>query len=464
MPDDTEVISEDDIIVLPETYTHDVDISLPRYAVTDNSSTLEARIASTPGLALPILNAPSPIKAHFNTDDQENPERRLQRHIVGSFFRAVQDNQDDVVADFISRGLVSPDVTSSSHETPLLAAVRCSHIGMLRRLLSLGALVDGYGRSQTVIYRSGKPPRYFQRTPLQYAAEKGHLAIVKVLMEEFGADDSLIAPDGALALRLAAQNGHEEVVAYLPARKGGAWKRWKAAHEWEMERIRAARDKIFWFVKLIGFDVPKVLFWYVPKEVWKQRGRVVRWVKRQVVLLPRRAVRLGKGLVKGVKELPKVVGKLAVETWGLVRRIPGACRIVVDWLVSGVVRVSGAILEAFAKTISALHTALTMVITWCKDITLRDVWNGVKIAFFAVFKDLPLAVWNFASDVGEVIYKTAKQLFGTLGSLVYYIGLGVWHVVLYIPQNIWDMVKAVGRSLGKAFNEVMVQFDPKRLA
>lgn len=53
----TEVISEDDIIVLPETYTHDVDTSLPQYAATDES-TLEARIAHTPGLVLPILNAP----------------------------------------------------------------------------------------------------------------------------------------------------------------------------------------------------------------------------------------------------------------------------------------------------------------------------------------------------------------------------------------------------------------------
>jgi hypothetical protein len=146
------------------------------------------------------------------------------------------------------------------------------------------------------MFRSGKkPPRYFQRTPLQYAAEKGNLAMVKVLMEEFGADDSLVAPDGSLALRLAAQNGHGDVVAYLPARTGGSWKRWKAAHEWEMERIKAAGEKIFWFVKVIGFDIPRVLLWYAPPEVWKQRVKVARWMKRQVVLLPRRAVTLGKG-------------------------------------------------------------------------------------------------------------------------------------------------------------------------
>lgn len=168
--------------------------------------------------------------------------------------------------------------------------------------------------------------------------------------------------------------------------------------------------------------------------------------------------------MKGVKKLPKMVGKLAKEAWGLVCRMPGACKLVVDWLVSGVVRVSDAIWEAFKRTVSALHTAVTMVITWCKDITLKDVWNGMKIAFFAVVRDLPLAVWQFASNVGEVMYKTAKILFGTLGSLVYYIGLDVWHVIMYVPKNIWDMMRAVGRSLAKAFNEVMVQFDPKRLA
>jgi hypothetical protein len=40
----------------------------------------------------------------------------------------------------------------------------------------------------------------------------GNLVIVKILMEEYHCDDGLVASDGQIALRLAAQNGHREVV------------------------------------------------------------------------------------------------------------------------------------------------------------------------------------------------------------------------------------------------------------
>ena len=59
------------------------------------------------------------------------------------------------------------------------------------------------------------------------AAEKGNLTIVKLLIEAYHADDKLIAKDGQIALRLAASNGHREVVDYLPSRSGGGMKRWK---------------------------------------------------------------------------------------------------------------------------------------------------------------------------------------------------------------------------------------------
>lgn len=56
------------------------------------------------------------------------------------------------------------------------------------------------------------------------AAEKAKLLVVRYLMEH-GADDALLAPDGQLALRLAAKAIHREIVAYLPSRRIGGWKR-----------------------------------------------------------------------------------------------------------------------------------------------------------------------------------------------------------------------------------------------
>ena len=59
------------------------------------------------------------------------------------------------------------------------------------------------------------------------ACEKGNLPLVKLLLDVYHCDDSIIAPDGQLALRLASFFKHREIVDYLPVRRGGGMKRWK---------------------------------------------------------------------------------------------------------------------------------------------------------------------------------------------------------------------------------------------
>lgn len=455
--------SEDDILVLPETYTYDVDRSLPLYTATDESS-LETRIANSTDLGLPVLRLASRGE-RLAADITQLDKYSLHDDIVISFFHAIQENQDDVVAQFIARGLVSPDVTNGHMETPLLAAIRSGNTGMLRRLLSLGALVNGYGHGMD----PAKPSLWVQwhrcqRTPLQYAAAVGNLAMVKVLMEEFGADDSLVAEDGQIALRLAAENGHREVVAYLPARRAGAWKRWKTRHEKEMRRVRAALDNLYRFGRFFVVTVPKTLLWDLPRYVWRKRARIARWMKRQVVELPRRVAKLGRGVAKGIRKLPEYAVKLVKKLWIFLCKIPPTLKIFANWLVDGMKRVADALLEVLKKTMSVVHTAVMTVITWFKEITLQDVINGLKAALQAVFVDLPLAVWKFVDAAGEVLYKAATALLGGLGQALWVLGYCLWHVVIFVPEHLWDMCKAVAASVGAAFNEIMLQFNPKRVA
>jgi hypothetical protein len=70
-------------------------------------------------------------------------------------------------------------------------------------------------------------------------------------MEDAKADDAIIAPDGAMALRLAVQYGYREIVDYLPARRGGAWLRFKTERAYSMRMIKSASRKIFGFFEVL---------------------------------------------------------------------------------------------------------------------------------------------------------------------------------------------------------------------
>src|SRR4051812_12779747 len=107
---------------------------------------------------------------------------------------------------------------------------------MVCLLISLGATVDAFG----TLPARGAP----RRTPLQAAAAGGNLALVRLLVTDFGADDGLLAPDGQLALRLAADGGHRDVVAFLPVRRGGACARWKTHHAVAWARIKRAAGRV----------------------------------------------------------------------------------------------------------------------------------------------------------------------------------------------------------------------------
>lgn len=66
------------------------------------------------------------------------------------------------------------------------------------------------------------------RTPLMLAASIGSLPLVKLLFKPpHSANDALVAPDGQIALRLAATAGHRAIVDYLPSRRAGGFSAFK---------------------------------------------------------------------------------------------------------------------------------------------------------------------------------------------------------------------------------------------
>ncbi|KAH7253867.1 uncharacterized protein BKA55DRAFT_566389 [Fusarium redolens] len=455
---------------------------LPSYSATDNDDLLN-RIEAAESVEFPILHSPASRATNLQrlTADADwasyHEAYRLESDIVNAFFSAIENGHDDIVANFIARGWVSPDTTSRWGETPLNAAVRAGKVPMVSRLVALGASVNEFGRArndESTVKAEDLP----ERTPLMVAAERGHLALVKVLIEDYGAKHDLIAPDGAIALRLAAANRHREIVHYLPSIRGGAWKRWAVVHKKQMDRARRAVDRIVKFIRILIWDLPKLLVWDAPKEIfraaWKVRHRVKTFFKElpgklkdAIIEIPGTLKRAGKEVWKGIKELPSLLKSLVKAIfkvfWKVLTGIPGAVMFVLRWIGSGLKGIGEAILNIFVKLFSLLHTAVMAVVTFLRRITLRDVWNGFCHLVRAIFVDAPKAVVAFVVAFGRTSYDVLEATCGTLGSCLWCIGVGILWLIQYIPHRIWTMIEALGASLVKAWEEILVFVDPKRM-
>ncbi|KAK4127152.1 hypothetical protein N657DRAFT_641096 [Parathielavia appendiculata] len=444
-------------------------------------------------LSLPLTTYPLPLHPVWGTaatnplasnpaltDDDKQTLHTTQLQIITTFYDALAARDTALVTLFIQHGFVSPDVPSSIGMTPLLAAVQHGDGAMVCTLIGLGAKVNGYGSIPDPNWADQR----LERTPLMLAAARGNLALVRLLMQDFGADDGIIAPDGQLALRLAADAGHREVVAYLPARRGGAWRRWKAHHAIALRRVKAAGVRIWWFFKVLGWCVPKFFVWDIPKHglvkpayagckyCWENKHRFGGWCRRQVVEFPGRVKRATKAVWKGVKKVPKVAWSVMKEIpeaikrllkwlWKVITRIPSAMKKICVWIWENLKRMGKAVGHVFLRVVSVLHTAGAAVLDFFRNIKLKDVWSGVCDVFDAILRGLPLAIWKIITSSGFVVAGVIIGLFGLAGKLVVFLVQALWYVVQYVPRQLGEILAGIGTSIANGYHEIMVWINPK---
>lgn len=373
-----------------------------------------------------------------------------RREIYERFWYAIEVQDVRCIEEMVADGLISPSATTWHGGTPLVSAISEGHIAVVRLLAGLGADVNQFS-----------PKGNAQRTPLMVAAMNGHLPIVRFLIE-CGADDSLIAPDGQLALRLAADAGHREVVAYLPPRRGGGRLRWKTQHATAMRRARKAGKKIARGLKLFLFDIPYFFLIQAPVKVgaylWKRRDEVAWFCGKLVTSLPVLAF-------KAVKALPGALAGLVKWLWRVAKAAPAklerVARIIGAWLAKTVCQLGDAVATVFGRLFSVLHTVVAAIFRFVRDLTLQDVLNGFSALVRAVFVGLPVAVVKGIAALGEASYKIIKTLLGLFGVVAWWIIRAVFHILAYVPYQIWKVLESFGSVVVKSFREVRVWFDPK---
>lgn len=409
-----------------------------------------------------------------------------QRDIVDAYFKAIKSRTDEVVALFIDSGLVTTETTNDQGRTPLLAAVEAGNVRTVQQLMDYGADVNAFGVTANFSPpRYGKPQPQIRRTPLMVAAEKGNLTLVKLLIETFNADDAAIAPDGQLALRLAAANGHRDVVQYLPARRGGGWRRWKTKHQTAMRRAKKAGEKIYMFLKVLLWYIPKFFVWDVPKHLvvkplvrgarWLGEHRkelptiIAEWMKRtakRVVECGKRVGRWAKTVPRKtwelIKKIPDATKELCKAIWGFIKEVPKAAWTALLWIWDGIKKIGISIGSVVGRLLSFIHTVISAVVSFFRNITLKDIWDGFCIFLRAVFIDAPVKIWEFLCKFGDVSYKVMVSLFGCLGECAWWILRALLELVVYVPKKVGVILGALAQSVGGGCQEVLIWFNPKR--
>ncbi|KAK4172448.1 hypothetical protein QBC36DRAFT_222660 [Triangularia setosa] len=433
---------------------------------------------------------PSPTSSPLAALEDEDLKRRchnIQKQIIATFFHTItHDKNNEIVTQFVKHGFISPDCPNLTGSTPLMAAVEAGNGQMVCLLISLGAQVNAYGKvpAGNMLYRGKHRDLMLERTPLMVAAKNGNLALVKLLVEDFGADDGIIAPDGQLALRLAAEWGHREVVEYLPLRRGGAWRRWKVHHAVAVERATKAGRRIGMFVWFFLWDLPKFILWTVPKHTvvkpvvktakycWENKRRFGGWVKREVKELPGRVKKVGKGVWKGVKKIPRgvwdvmkeipgVVERLGRFLWKVIKKIPEVMKNLAVWVWTTLKKLGVAVWNVFSRVVSVLHTAVAAVLDFFRSISLKDIWNGIKAVFEAIFVVLPKAVCSGIFGLGKCVAMSILALFGLTGEVLVFLFKALCWVVTYVPSQLGKIISAIWASISKGYYEIMVWVNPK---
>lgn len=442
--------------------THDT--PLPRYSETDTNgfaARLELFQSSHP--EYPIV----PVTKHPGVPEQSNNRHRslsstkeswqsaridahdLQADIVAALFASISSSDTVAATHLIHKGLISPDCPKATGETPLLASIRARSAPTARALLLHGADPDLVGKPG--------PDHSAERTPLMLAAATGQLAIVRMLLGDFGADDAAVGPRGDTALRLAAEAGHRDVVRYLPTRRGGAWRRLR--HSREVVALRRAAVNAREMARFIAWDLPRLLLidipWEVGKWIWRRKHRIGPWVVRAVRGVPRGLVDLAKGVWKGLKRLPRLLWRVIVWIYEVV---PRAWGIIWKGFVAGVKRVSRAFAFAARRIVSVLHSFFAAVITRLKDIKFKDVGHDLLVAVEALFVKLPRAVWAFVCQLVVVAGRAFQACFSN------YCIRTMFKLLCVVPKILWSMLESLWASFGRGLDELVTLVNPKRVS
>jgi hypothetical protein len=426
--------------------------------------------------------------------------------VVVPFFTAIHANNVDLVTTLLD---ANPALAHTPHTEipgflPLYAATVAGNPYLVALLAQRGAPIDEL--STTGDYYDDYDSRRLvpiMRTPLMAAASQGSLPLVKLLFNDLRADDSIVAPDGAIALRLAISGKHSAVVAVLPSRRSGGWRRFKHSQRKSMRRIRKAGYAMYRVVRFFVWDtpkfflwtIPKCLFWELPKEflpflgrqIWKGikaipqipsvlynlSKRFAKWVWKVIAAIPRFLTNFARALWRVIKKTPafcmdvlkgcwtalkKISIAIAKWTWKLITQtIPRALRAIGIYAIETIAAAGSFMLQFLKDVLSFFHTLITAIITCFKAVTLKDVLRALSI----VFVSFPKWIWRTIRDAAIAFKNGVVWTLKQMGSVIHCLVWALWQLLIWIPRQIGQILIGLGEIAVAGVREVTLYINPK---
>jgi hypothetical protein len=441
-----------------------------------------------------------PVPAYISGDVTVPDDGTIYKpDLVAPFFAAIRAGDVNLVTSLLDATpslAHTPDICTQ-FSRPLYNAIPTTHLGILplyaatvagnpyivALLAQRGAPIDEL--SPTGKYHDDKIP--IMRTPLMAAASQGSLPLVKLLFKDLKADDTVVAPDGVIALRLAVIGNHKEIVALLPTRRRGGWLRFKHSQRKAMRRIRKGGYALYRLIRFFVWDLPKFFVWDIPKACLPSLKEAIKAIPRIPSAIYRFTKRFAKGLWKVILRLPEFISTLAKELWATIKEIPSFCvdfakgcwtvaKDVAQWLwkiitqtiphalrstmrfVGRQLTATGRFLLQLLKDIASFfHTVLTAIITCFKDVTLKDIVHALSIVFVSV----PKWIWRTTVDVVVAIKNGTIWILEQMGDLVRCLVELIWDLLLWIPKKLGHIAVGVGEIGVAGVRECAWWINPK---
>ena len=458
-------------------------------------------------------NQDEPVPAYNSNDITIPDDGSIYRpDVLPGFFAAIRSSDIEGVTYLLDGNPWLAQASDKNGMLPLYVATVAGNPYIVALLAQRGAPIDEL--STTGDYHDRDRNHPIMRTPLMAAALQGSLPLVKLLFIDLHADDTIVAPDGAIALRLAVSRNHAEIIALLPSRRHGGWRRFKHSHRKALRRIKAAGYALYQYGRFFVWDMPKFFLWSIPKYLlwelllppikrgWKQLAEVLpylpymainqvkwvgRWLWRVIRGLPSFCVDFVKGCWAVVKKIPSFCVEFAKGCWAVVKKILLFCvefakawwilaEEITKWLWKLFTTTIPQLLLAMGKSAvrmladtakfmlqflkdvaSFFHTLITAIITRFKAVTLKDVLHALSV----VFVSIPKWIWKTTQDtviaINNGIYWTLKQM----GWFVHILVSLIWEIILWIPKKIGQIVVGLGEIASAGGREVGIWINPK---
>lgn len=178
--------------------------------------------------------------------------------------------------------------------------------------------------------------------------------------------------------------------------------------------------------------------------------------------------------MRAVKGLPRFLGEvvwyvftgmprdiLIVIVW-ISRAVLRACDVLWKAFVDGVKKVGGAVAYAAQRVVSVLHSFFVAIVSFLREVKLRDLGHDFLVALKALLVKLPGAVLNFVVQSPAAIKRAVKACFKN-DWVKYLLSIALVFVWI-VPWTLWKLLESLWVCLGRGVEELISLLNPKMVS